>query len=99
MRLSEVPIMSLWFILLASCLAAGLVVAAMLLWVGITAILHQHRLMGEAAITVASLGPALRSIYDGTVRQSLPDDFLDLLRKLASQKSRETGKHYGHVSS
>lgn len=77
--------MSLWFILLASCMASGLIVAAVLLWVGINAMLHQHRLMGEPPITIASLGPALRSIYDSTARESLPADFLDLLRKLTNK--------------
>ena len=77
--------MSVWFILLASCMVASLVLAATLLSVGINAILHQHRLMGEAPITVASLAPALRSAYNATVREALPQDFLDLLRKLTVQ--------------
>jgi hypothetical protein len=28
------------------------------------------------------VGRALRSVYDDTLRESVPDDFLDLLRKL-----------------
>jgi hypothetical protein len=31
----------------------------------------------------ADLGRALRSIYDDTLRESVPDDFLDLLGKLS----------------
>ena len=30
----------------------------------------------------SELGRALRSIYDDTLRESVPDDFLDLLGKL-----------------
>ena len=32
---------------------------------------------------VADLGRALRSVYDDTLRESVPDDFLDLLGKLS----------------
>ena len=88
--------MSMWLILLASCMAAGLIVAAMLLWVGITAMLHQHRLMGERFITTASLGPALRSLYDGTAREPVPEDLLNLLRKLTSPAPRETRLALAH---
>lgn len=28
------------------------------------------------------VGRALRSVYDDTLRESVPDDFMDLLRKL-----------------
>ena len=31
----------------------------------------------------SDLGRALRSIYDDTLRESVPDDFLDLLGKLS----------------
>ena len=31
----------------------------------------------------ADLGRALRSIYDDTLRESVPDDFMDLLGKLS----------------
>lgn len=31
----------------------------------------------------SELGRALRSIYDDTLRESVPDDFLDLLGKLS----------------
>ena len=31
----------------------------------------------------ADLGRALRSVYDDTLRESVPDDFLDLLGKLS----------------
>ena len=31
----------------------------------------------------ADVGRALRSVYDDTVRESVPDDFLDLLGKLS----------------
>lgn len=85
--LREVPIVSFWFILLASCMASALTGAAMLLWVGINAMLHQHRLMAEAPMTIESLGSALRSVYNGTTRQSLPLDFLNLLRKLTNQSA------------
>lgn len=81
MRLNEV-VVSFWYILLASFTAAGLVIATMLFWVGINALIHQHRLMREAAISPESIGQALRSIYDHIVRESLPNDFLDMLRKL-----------------
>lgn len=80
--------MNVWLILLAVCTAAGLIVAASLLWVGISAILHQHRLMRESAITTATLGPALHSIYDGTVLESFPEDFFDLLRELRRHAPR-----------
>jgi hypothetical protein len=32
---------------------------------------------------VADVGRALRSVYDDTLRESVPDDFLDLLGKLS----------------
>ncbi|HUE79270.1 MAG TPA: NepR family anti-sigma factor [Sphingomicrobium sp.] len=31
----------------------------------------------------AALGRALRSVYDDTLRESVPDDFIDLLGKLS----------------
>jgi hypothetical protein len=31
----------------------------------------------------ADIGRALRSVYDETVREEVPDDFQDLLRKLS----------------
>jgi len=31
----------------------------------------------------ASVGRALRTVYDETLREDIPDDFLDLLGKLA----------------
>lgn len=69
-------------VLLALFLVPGLVVAAVLLWVGTNAILHGRGMRQEAAITVATLRRVLRSIYRDTARESLPDDFLVLLRKL-----------------
>ena len=30
----------------------------------------------------SDLGRALRTVYDDTLRESVPDDFMDLLRKL-----------------
>lgn len=32
---------------------------------------------------VADVGRALRSVYDDTLRESVPDDFMDLLGKLS----------------
>ena len=72
--------MSFWVILLAAFLMAGLVVAAAMLWVGANAILNGRT--PERALTVATLRRALQSIYKGTLRESLPDDFLALLGKL-----------------
>jgi hypothetical protein len=60
-----------------------MVVAAVLLWVGINAIIHGRSITSEAALTVGSVRRALRSIYDDTVREALPDDFVELLDKLA----------------
>ncbi|MGH6658061.1 MAG: NepR family anti-sigma factor, partial [Sphingomicrobium sp.] len=31
----------------------------------------------------SDLGRALRTVYDDTLRESVPDDFMDLLRKLS----------------
>ena len=78
--------MDFWVILLAACLASALVVTAVLLWVGVNAILHGRGLTREAALTIATLRQALRSIYEDTVRESLPDDFVALLRKLTRRK-------------
>ena len=78
--------MDFWFILLASGMAAGLVVAAVLLWVGINAMLYGRGLRRQAAITIAGLGRLLRMVYDDTVDESLPDDHLDLLGQLARHR-------------
>ena len=74
-------------ILLAIFLVPGLVVAAVLVWTGTNAILHGHGMRQEAAITIATLQRVLRSVYRDTVRESLPDDFLVLLRKLTRHGS------------
>ena len=81
--------MSFWVILLAAFLMAGLVVVAAMLWVGTNAILNGRG--REPALTVATLRRALRSVYKGTVRESLPDDFLALLGQLAGRGSRRNG--------
>ena len=80
--------MDYWVILLASWLMAGLVVAAVLLWLGVNAILHGRGLAQEAQVTIASLRRVLRSVYDDTVHQSLPDDFQRLLGKLTRHRPR-----------
>lgn len=81
--------MNILAVLLAACLVSGLVVAAVLLWVGINAMVHGRGLSREAAMTVASLSRALRSIYNDTLRESLPNDFIVLLGKLARPGRRE----------
>ena len=73
-------------ILLALFLVPGLVVAAVLLWVGTNAIIHGRGMRQEAAITVATLRRVLRSLYRDTVLESLPEDFHVLLRKLPRQR-------------
>jgi hypothetical protein len=77
-----------WVIILTAGLLAGLVVAAVLLSVAMSAILHGRSITREAAITIANLRRALRSIYDDTLRESLPEDFLDLLGKLTRHGPR-----------
>jgi hypothetical protein len=78
----EVASVSILVILLAALLATGLVVATVLVWTGMNAILYARRITHDAAMTIAGLRRALRSIYDDTISESLPDDFLDLLGKL-----------------
>ena len=80
--------MSFWVILMTASLLSGLIVAAVLLSVAVSAILHGRTITREAAITVASLRRALRSIYDDTLRESLPEDVLDLLGKLTPHRPR-----------
>ena len=41
---------------------------------------HQSR---EIAQRPSELGRALRSVYDDTLRETVPDEFLDLLGKLS----------------
>lgn len=40
------------------------------------------RAKGARKQRAADLGRALRSVYDDTLRESVPDDFMDLLGKL-----------------
>ena len=81
--------MDFWLILLVSGLASGLVVAAVLLWVGTNALLYGRGIRQQASISIASLGRLLRSVYDDTVRESLPDDLLGLLDKLTGNRARK----------
>ena len=83
--------MDFWVILLASWLMAGLAVAAVLLWLGINAILHGRGLTHEARVTIDTLRRVLGSVYDDTAKQSLPDDFRRLLGKLARHAPRAPG--------
>lgn len=87
--------MGFMVILLAVCLAPALVIAAALLWVGTNALLHGRAFTREAAITIASLRRVLRSVYEDTAQEALPQDFLDLLGKLKSHgtllKNTSTG--------
>ena len=85
----KVSAVDFWVIVLSAGLLAALSIAAALLWVGINAILHGRGLTREAAITVTNLSRALRSIYNDTLGEALPDDWRDLLRKLARPGRRE----------
>jgi hypothetical protein len=95
--LGGVVIVDLWVILFAVCLVPALAVAAVLLWVGTNALLHGRGFTREAAITIASLRRVLRSIYDDTARESLPDDFLDLLGKLKRHRTPVTNTSTGNI--
>ncbi len=77
--------MNFWLILMVSLLASGLAVAGLLVWIGANAMIHGRGMAREAAVTIASLRRALRSIYNDTLRESLPADFLALLGKLTRQ--------------
>lgn len=81
--------MNLGLIILALALIPALVVGSVLVWVGTDAMLHR-RGTRDVALAIVGVGQALRSIYDDTVRQSLPDDFIDLLGKLTAQKQPVT---------
>lgn len=76
-------------IILAVGLVPAVVVGSVLLWVGTDAMLH-GRGTRDVALAIVGLGQALRSIYEDTVRQSLPDDFLDLLGKLIEHRQPVT---------
>lgn len=78
-----VTTMNLGIIILAFCLVPALVVGSVLLWVGTDAMLHGR---GTRDAALAIFGQALRSIYDDTARQSLPDDFVDMLGKLTEHR-------------
>lgn len=78
--------MNLGMIILAICLVPALVVGSVLLWIGTNALLHGRGLAGGVALAIVSFRLALRSTYDDTVRESLPDDFVDLLGKLAKRR-------------
>ena len=75
--------MNFWVVLLVLEVA----VAAALIWIGTNAILHGRGIGREAAITVASLSRLLRSVYDETIRESLPTEFVDLLGKLRGRRA------------
>ncbi len=75
--------MNFWIVLLVLELA----VAAALIWIGTNAILHGRGIGREAAITIASLRRVLRSVYDETIRESLPAEFVDLLGKLRGRQA------------
>ena len=77
--------MNLGIIILAVCLIPATVVGAVLLWVGTDAMLH-GRGARDVALAIVGLRQALRSIYDDTARQSLPDHFADLLGKLTEHR-------------
>ena len=74
--------MNLWLILLAVCAVPGLAVGAGLVWVCTNAMLHGRSVTDEAALTISRLRRALHTIYDDTARESLPDEFVDMLGKL-----------------
>ncbi len=74
--------MNLWVILLAACLVIGLGAAGALLWVATKAMLHGRSAADEVALTISRLTRALHTIYDETGRESVPDEFVDLLGKL-----------------
>ena len=82
--------MNFWIIVLTACLLSGLVVAAALLWVGIHAMMFGRVMPRNAAVALANLGRALRTSYNDTLRESLPDELRDLLRKLGRSGRRET---------
>ena len=82
--------MDFWLIFMAACIASGMVVASVLLWVGTNALLYGRGMRQQATISIASLGRLLRSIYDDTVGESLPDDLLGLLEKLTGHRPRKS---------
>ena len=84
--------MNVGIIIVVVCLVPALVVGSALLWVGTEAILH-GRGTPDVALAIVGLGQALRSIYDDTVRQSLPHDFLDLLGKLSGHRQSTTASN------
>ena len=86
--LDEVPTVNFWVVVLVLELA----VAAALIWIGTNAILHGRGIGREAAITIASLRRLLRSVYDETIRESLPADFVDLLGKLRGRRTAKGGR-------
>ncbi len=81
--------MNVGIIILAVCLIPALVVGSVLLWVGTDAMLH-GRGTRDVALAIPGLSQALRSIYDDTLRQSLPGDFLGLLGKLTEHRQSVT---------
>ena len=74
--------MNLWVILLAIILVPGLAIGAALLWIGTNAMLHGRGVTRDVALAIASLRRVFCSIYGDTARQSLPQDFQDLLATL-----------------
>ena len=93
--------MNLGVILLAVILVPGLVIAATLLWIGTNAMLHGRGITQDVALAIASLRRALRSIYDDTARESLPQDLLDLLATLKQPRparAKPEARLPGHTS-
>ena len=86
-RRAQAMTMNLGIIILAVLLVPALVVGSVLLWVGTNAVLYWRRVTRDAAFAIVSLGSALHSIYDDTVRELLPEDFVKLLGKLTNQGS------------
>jgi hypothetical protein len=93
----EVPIVSLWLILLLAAVSVpALVVAAVLMWVATNAVLQRRGIAGEPAIWIESLGRALQRVYGDTVRQPLPGELVGLLGKLSAQRSQQSKTDLSH---
>lgn len=77
--------MNLGIIILAVFLVPAIVIGSVLLWNGTDALLHGGEITRDVGLALESLGRALRSTYDSTARESLPDDFLHLLGQLTNR--------------
>jgi hypothetical protein len=84
--------MNLGILLLAVCLVPALVVGSTLLWIATDAILHGREITRDVALAISRLRLAMRPIYDDTVRETLPNDFLDLLSKLTNDGSESRSR-------